>query len=107
MTPELELRLRKCSTLPTLSAVAIEVLQRCQDDNLDFNEVARVIGRDPALSIKILKMANSPAFGLRSEIRSISQALGVLGLTTRRPGVCAKYVSGLSWWCSIAPMCPP
>ena len=29
------------------------------------------------------------------------------GETTRRPGVCAKYVSGLSWWCSTAPMCPP
>ena len=34
-------------------------------------------------------------------------SFGVDGLTTRRPGVCAKYVSGLSWWCSIAPMCPP
>ena len=52
MSPELELRLRKCSTLPTLSAVAIEVLQRCQDENLDFHQIAEVIGHDPALSIK-------------------------------------------------------
>ena len=34
-------------------------------------------------------------------------SFGVDGDTTRRPGVCAKYASGLSWWCSIAPMCPP
>ena len=34
-------------------------------------------------------------------------SFGVDGLTTRRPGVCAKYASGLSWWCSTAPMCPP
>ncbi|CAH0276377.1 hypothetical protein SRABI128_03529 [Microbacterium sp. Bi128] len=34
-------------------------------------------------------------------------SLAVEGLTTRRPGVCVKYASGLSWWCSIAPMCPP
>ena len=32
---------------------------------------------------------------------------GVAGLTTRRPGVWAKYASGLSWWCSTAPMWPP
>ncbi len=82
--PELEINLKKCSSLPTLSAVAIEVLEHCQNENLDFNEVARVIGRDPALTIKILKMANSPMFGLRNEIRSISQALGILGLNCVR-----------------------
>jgi len=70
--------------LPTLSAVAIEVLQRCQEDDLDFNEIARVIGRDPALSIKIVKMANSPMFGAWQEVRSISQALGILGLNSVR-----------------------
>jgi diguanylate cyclase (GGDEF)-like protein len=81
---KLELRLRKCSTLPTLSAVAIEVLQRCRDEDLDFNEIARIIGRDPALSIKVLKMANSPLFGLRYEVRTIGQALGILGLNSVR-----------------------
>ena len=65
MTPDLEILLRKCSTLPTLSSVAMEVLQRCQDEDLDFNQIAGVIGRDPALTIKILKMANSPMLSVK------------------------------------------
>jgi hypothetical protein len=31
----------------------------------------------------------------------------VLTATTFRPAVCAKYASGLSLWCSTAPMPPP
>ena len=46
--------------------------------------MARVIGRDPALTIKVLKMANSPMFALRNEVRSISHALGILGLNCVR-----------------------
>ena len=84
MNPDLELKLKRCSSLPTLSAVAIEVLQLCQAAELNLNEAARVIGRDPALAIRILKMANSPMFNLRNEVRSISQALGILGLNCIR-----------------------
>ena len=32
---------------------------------------------------------------------------GLDGVTTRSPAVCAKYASGLSLWCSTAPMPPP
>ena len=60
LTPELEMRLKKCATLPTISAVAMEVLERCQDERLDFNEMGRIIERDPALAVNVLKMANSP-----------------------------------------------
>jgi hypothetical protein len=31
-------------------------------------------------------------------------SLGLLGLTSLKPAVWAKYASGLSWWCSTAPM---
>ena len=34
-------------------------------------------------------------------------SFGVEGVTTRSPAVCANSASGLSWWCSTAPMWPP
>jgi diguanylate cyclase (GGDEF)-like protein len=92
VNPGLELNLRKCLSLPSVSAVAIEVLQRCQADDLNFNEMAQLIGRDPALAVKILKMANSPSFNLRNEVRSISQALGILGLNCVRTVVLSFYL---------------
>ncbi len=76
--------LAKSSSLPTLSTIALEVIQHCQSENLNFNELAQVVGRDPALAVKILRMANSPIFGFRSEVRSMPQALGLLGLNCVR-----------------------
>jgi hypothetical protein len=32
---------------------------------------------------------------------------GLAQVTTLRPGVCEKYASGDSEWCSTAPMPPP
>lgn len=37
----------------------------------------------------------------------VNASWGVDGLMTRRPGVCAKYASGDSEWCSAEPIPPP
>jgi HD-like signal output (HDOD) protein len=84
VNPDLEHKLKKCTSLPTLSSVAFEVLQHSQAEDINLTEVARVIGRDPALVIRIIKMANSPMFGLRNQVRSVSQALAILGLNCVR-----------------------
>ncbi len=80
----LQEKLERCSTLPTLPAVAIRVLQLCQNDDLDLGQIAATIGKDPALSAKVLRLVNSPVFSLRNEVRTVPHALALLGLNAVR-----------------------
>jgi HD-like signal output (HDOD) protein/GGDEF domain-containing protein len=80
----LKAKLERCTTLPTLPAVALKVLDLCQRENLDLPEIAKVIANDPALAAKMLKTVNSPAFALRQEVRTLSHAVALLGVNSVR-----------------------
>ena len=80
MNAELVNRIKKCSNLPSLPAVAVQVLDLAQRPTMDIGEVAGVISKDPALSTKILKTVNSSFYGRSHAISTINHALVVLGL---------------------------
>jgi diguanylate cyclase (GGDEF)-like protein len=84
MRADLKDRLERCRTLPTLPALALKVLELCQKEDLNLNEIASVIGSDPALAAKLLRMANSPVSGLKRPARTVSHALALLGVNTVR-----------------------
>ncbi|MBW1712361.1 MAG: HDOD domain-containing protein [Deltaproteobacteria bacterium] len=65
--------------LPTLPVVAFQILELAKDESSSAQDLARVIGRDPALTAQLLKIANSPAFGLIGEVSTISRAVVLLG----------------------------
>lgn len=65
------------ATLPT---VASRVLNMLEDDNIDIRDIAKLIESDPSLTIKLLRVANSPLYASRSEVNSIHQAIMKLGL---------------------------
>jgi len=79
---QLEERLRFCNTLPTLSTVALRVIDLASSPVTDLGEVARCINVDPALTTKILRVANSPLYGKRRKTENLRQALTLLGLNT-------------------------
>lgn len=81
--------------LPTLPAVALEVLQLAQNRNAQASDFEEVLRRDQALTAKVLRLVNSPFFGLRREIVSIPQAIVVLGMRTLRSVVVAAQTSRL------------
>jgi diguanylate cyclase (GGDEF)-like protein len=68
-----------------MPAVAIQILDRCQRDEPDMGEIAKLISSDPALSAKILRLTNSPMYGLKCEVRTVSHAICILGLSAVRP----------------------
>jgi len=78
-------KLAKCADLPSMPAVAIQILDLCQRDEPDMGEIAKLIGSDPALSAKILRLTNSPMFGLKCQVRTVSHAICLLGLSAVRP----------------------
>ena len=64
----------------TLPQVTTKVLQYLEREDFSFSELAKLIETDPALSIKLIKVANSPMFATRADINSIQQAVQVLGM---------------------------
>ncbi len=78
-------KLAKCADLPSMPAVAIQILDLCQRDEPDMGEIAKLIGSDPALSAKILRLTNSPMYGLKCQVRTVSHAICLLGLSAVRP----------------------
>ena len=65
--------------LPPLSAVAIK-LQLADREDLGIDDVAEMIRADAALSADVLRLANSPLFGLGQPATSILHAVALLGL---------------------------
>src|SRR5580700_11894012 len=80
MNQELANRIRQCPNLPSLPAVAVQVLDLAQRADVDITEIARFISKDPAMSGKILKTVNSSFYGRSQHVSTISHALVILGL---------------------------
>ena len=57
---------------------------RCSDPTSSSSDLEQLIARDVALSFRMLRYVNSAFFGLRGEVRSIGQALALLGLDNAR-----------------------
>lgn len=62
--------------MPEVVAEAIDLLGQ---PDTDMAVVAEAIGRDPALTAKLLKVANSPYYGMRQVVGSLKLALVILG----------------------------
>lgn len=82
MTAPLLERVLACTTLPSLPAVALEVLELSSNPEARLAEIAATVQNDQALSGKILKTVNSSFYGLARPCPSIDRALAYLGLST-------------------------
>lgn len=80
MNQQLEQRILACTTLPSLPAVAVDVLRLTDDDSTGMDDLAKVISVDAALSACILRAVNSSFYGLNQKVASINQAVVLLGL---------------------------
>lgn len=65
--------------LPPLSNVAVEVVRRATQEELETGDLADIIAKDPGLAVKILRVANSSFYGLRTQVKTLQQAIVVLG----------------------------
>ena len=64
----------------TLPPVATKILKLLENDNIDFRDIARIVESDASLTLKLLKVANSPLYATRTEVTSVQQAIVTLGL---------------------------
>ncbi len=65
--------------MPPFPQIALKVLQLAADENIQFNRLGELISSDPAFASEVLTIANSLLYAPRYPIRSIFQAIEVLG----------------------------
>ncbi len=69
-------------SLPSLPKLYSELLDELLSPDASVRVVGRIIGKDVAMSAKVLQLVNSAFFGLRSEVTDLVQAASLLGLET-------------------------
>ncbi len=67
------------SSLANLHPNQLRIIRLLASPSIDFVELEAAIKSDPALCYRLLKLLNSSAFYLRTEIRSVLHALTLLG----------------------------
>lgn len=63
--------------LPTMPDVARDLVATMQDDNIPFEKVRNAIARDPALTAKLIRLANSARFGLEEQVATLMAEIGL------------------------------
>jgi len=66
--------------LVTLPEVALRIARMVEDPTSSATDIGREISNDAALTLRLLRVANSPAFGQLGKIATISRAITVLGV---------------------------
>ncbi len=86
---------RKFSDLKTLPHVAIKVTQLANDENSTMHEFEEIIKLDPVLVTRLLRLVNSPYFGLVQKVESISKAVVFCGMKQLRNLVAVEALRNL------------
>ena len=76
---DLEKKLKSCTNLPSLPAIALKIIDASKDPDISLHEVSEIISSDPAISAKLLKIANSPLYSQRRALNNLREALTLLG----------------------------
>jgi HD-like signal output (HDOD) protein len=66
--------------LPTIPEVAHALIATLDDDDVSAKHVAAIVGRDPAITAKLLRLANSARFGSRRAVSTLDEAVALAGM---------------------------
>jgi HD-like signal output (HDOD) protein len=71
--------LKQVQDLPTLPEVYQRLVAVLDDPRSLVWDAERVVRQDPPVTAKILRLVNSPLYGLRSPVTTIAQAVRTIG----------------------------
>jgi HD-like signal output (HDOD) protein/signal transduction histidine kinase len=72
------------TTLPTLPQTLVELIDACNQKDVNVHELGTKVERDVSVSTRVLQLVNSAFIGARSSITDIAQAVIYLGVDTTR-----------------------
>lgn len=72
--------LLKSIGIPSRPKTLVDLQKEIGLEDPDFGKVARLVASDVALTVAVLRIVNSPAFGLSRRCDTVEQAISMLGL---------------------------
>jgi putative nucleotidyltransferase with HDIG domain len=79
---KLDIEVGAIDGLPTLPTVYTRVQELCKDPDVNADALSQAIETDPAITVKLLRLANSAFFGFNRKITSVQDAVSLLGNQT-------------------------
>ena len=98
---ELERLVELLGDIPPVPSVATKILEVANAETANAADVTRLIAIDQGLTSKLLTTCNSPYYGLRQKVKTLSRAVGLLGFKAVRNLV---LVHSLPWNRSAQPL---
>jgi putative nucleotidyltransferase with HDIG domain len=77
--PTIQTLLHRLRELPTLPEIVLKVQQVLNDPEVTADQVAQVIELDQSITVKLLRLVNSPLFVMRREAHTVEEAVVRLG----------------------------
>lgn len=71
-------------SLPALSTVALKLIETASNEKTSLLDIASIIEEDPSLTVRLLKLANSPFFRISSQVTTIQEAVMRVGYNSLR-----------------------
>ena len=88
--------LLKKRKVPANGRSHFEIVRELYHDPIDIRKVGQLVRRDAALTYRLLRLVNSPVYGIYKEVRSVEAAITVLGEATFRRVVSLAVLSELN-----------
>ena len=95
-TPLAVQRARLLKEVPPFRPVAVQLLNLVSDVSQPLARVVTLLRTDAVLTAEVLRLANSPLLGCRSEIKNILQALAFLGMERVNALIITTAMRGLA-----------
>ena len=87
---------RSSAAVPAQQLAYLRLLAALNKPDLTTADVERLVKQDVSLSVRVLRSVNSAAYAIRTEVRSIGQALFLLGIEPIRKWASVWCLTGLS-----------
>ncbi len=96
MDSQLRAMINEIGDLPPMPVVAVKVMKLLQEPTTDADLLARTISADAAVSAQILKIANSSFYSMSRQIKSLENAIVILGEKTLKSVLLAASLKGVN-----------
>jgi len=96
MSTDFQSVVRNIGDLPPMPVVATKVLELLGDPNVSYSALGETISSDPAVSARLLKVANSAFYSMKRQIKSLDHAVAIVGERTLRSLVLAASLEGMN-----------
>ena len=96
MSTDFQTVVRSVRDLPPMPVVATKVLELLGDPDVNYSHVAQAISSDPAVSARLIKVANSSFYSMKRQIKTLDHAIAIVGERTLRSLVLAASLEGMN-----------